>query len=275
MPSSTLCVTKENKQELRITCHAYMQLRRPAAGRQDGAPLGACLVIRRRDGALPGAVRDVLPAVPHNAQRCSRNSSRSSSSSSPRPASPPLAGQVTAPPSSSTCHRYIRVHRFYIINMHACTDHVYTYVQVMRINLFSGVRFSLAWWACNVPDDERCLAMARGDQRAHPCAGRGAVRGGVHHHRRCAGDHHVPRVRAQGPVPRRVHRCHAASQGKFNKILTHFRASGDGVKDLVFAIPGKAPAADPTPSTPASRHRPWRVATAEQSRRPPSTSARF
>jgi hypothetical protein len=28
--------------------------------------------------------------------------------------------------------------------MHACTDHVYTYVQVMRINLFSGVRFSLA-----------------------------------------------------------------------------------------------------------------------------------
>jgi hypothetical protein len=47
------------------------------------------------------------------------------------------------------------------------------------------------------PDDERSLATARGDQRAHPCAGRGAVRGGVRHH--------------QGPVPRRVHRCHAAS----------------------------------------------------------------
>jgi hypothetical protein len=68
----------------------------------------------------------------------------------------------------------------------------------------------------HVSDDERghCDGRVRvgGDQRDHPGAGRGAVRCGDSHRRRRAGDHHVPRVRVQGPVPqRRVHRRHAAA----------------------------------------------------------------
>ncbi|KAL5654624.1 hypothetical protein ACJX0J_033943, partial [Zea mays] len=59
----------------------------------------------------------------------------------------------------------------------------------------------------HVPDDERGHRDGRvrvcGDQRTHPGAGRGAVRGGHRHRRWRAGDHHVPRVRAQGPVPQR------------------------------------------------------------------------
>jgi hypothetical protein len=59
----------------------------------------------------------------------------------------------------------------------------------------------------HVPDDEHghhdgCVRVC-GDQRTHPGAGRGAIRGGHRHRRWRAGDHHVPRVRAQGPVPQR------------------------------------------------------------------------
>ncbi|KAL5654626.1 hypothetical protein ACJX0J_033945, partial [Zea mays] len=40
------------------------QLRGRAAGRQDGASRGAHLLLRRRGGALPGAVRDSVPEAP-------------------------------------------------------------------------------------------------------------------------------------------------------------------------------------------------------------------
>ncbi|CAD6214980.1 unnamed protein product [Miscanthus lutarioriparius] len=149
---------------------------------------------------------------------------------------------------------------------------------VMRINLFRGVHFSLVWWAYNVPDDERSLATAVTNVLTKALAvglsGMASIT--------IAGVLMTTMYHAfvrKDLFPRCVHRCHAAAQGKFNKILAHFRASGDGVKDVPRLHHPKhgtaAPAADPTPTAPASRRRPWRVATAEQSRRPLSISTRF
>ena len=103
---------------------------------------------------------------------------------------------------------------------HAFSDRVYTYMYtggayqpVPGRPLLAGVV------GVHVPDDERGHrdggVRVGGDQRAHPGVGRGAVRGGDRHRRRRAGDHRVPRVRAQGPVPqRRLHRRNAAAQGQ-------------------------------------------------------------
>jgi hypothetical protein len=109
-------------------------------------------------------------------------------------------------------------HVMYIYNMHLLTVYIrmYTggaYQPVPGRPLLASVV------GVHVPDDERGHrdggVLVGGDQRAHPGTGRGAVRGGVRHRHRRAGDHRVPRVRAQGPAPqRRVHRRHAAVQGQ-------------------------------------------------------------
>jgi hypothetical protein len=112
---------------------------------------------------------------------------------------------------------------------------------VVRINLFRGVRFSLAWWAYTFPMTSVAIATA-----VYSSAVTNVLTQAL-----AVGLSGVASVTVTGVLVTTVYRAFVRkdllpndvsiavtqrSKAKFGKILAHVRASSDGVKDLVFAI---------------------------------------
>ncbi|CAD6332697.1 unnamed protein product [Miscanthus lutarioriparius] len=111
---------------------------------------------------------------------------------------------------------------------------------VVRINLFRGVRFSLAWWAYTFPMTSVAIATAVYASAVTNVLTRALA----------VGLSGVATVTVAGVLVTTVYRAFVRKdlfpndvsiavtqrpKAKFGKILAHIRASGDGVKDLVFA----------------------------------------
>ncbi|KXG22628.1 S-type anion channel SLAH2 [Sorghum bicolor] len=112
---------------------------------------------------------------------------------------------------------------------------------VVRINLFRGVRFSLAWWAYTFPMTSVAIAAAVYSSTVTNVLTRALA----------VGLSGVASVTVAGVLVTTVYRAFVRKdlfpndvsiavtqrpKAKFGKILAHIRASGDGVKDLVFAV---------------------------------------
>ena len=118
---------------------------------------------------------------------------------------------------------------------------MYVRIQVVRINLFRGVRFSLAWWAYTFPMTSVAIATAVYASAVTNVLTRALA----------VGLSGVATVTVAGVLVTTVYRAFVRKdlfpndvsiavtqrpKAKFGKILAHIRASGDGVKDLVFAV---------------------------------------
>ncbi|CAD6332695.1 unnamed protein product [Miscanthus lutarioriparius] len=112
---------------------------------------------------------------------------------------------------------------------------------VVRINMFRGVRFSLAWWAYTFPMTSVAIATAVYASAVTNVLTRALA----------VGLSGVATVTVAGVLVTTVYRAFVRKdlfpndvsiavtqrpKAKFGKILAHIRASGDGVKDLVFAV---------------------------------------
>ncbi|CAD6332693.1 unnamed protein product [Miscanthus lutarioriparius] len=112
---------------------------------------------------------------------------------------------------------------------------------VVRINMFRGVRFSLAWWAYTFPMTSVAIATAVYASAVTNVLTRALA----------VGLSAVASVTVAGVLVTTVYRAFVRkdlfpndvsiavtqrTKAKFGKILAHIRASGDGVKDLVFAV---------------------------------------
>ena len=125
--------------------------------------------------------------------------------------------------------------------MHLVIVYIYVCIQVVRINLFRGVRFSLAWWAYTFPMTSVAIATAVYSSTVTNVLTRALA----------VGLSGVASVTVAGVLVTTVYRAFVRKdlfpndvsiavtqrpKAKFGKILAHIRASGDGVKDLVFAV---------------------------------------
>ncbi|XP_066368487.1 S-type anion channel SLAH2-like [Miscanthus floridulus] len=112
---------------------------------------------------------------------------------------------------------------------------------VVRINMFRGVRFSLTWWAYTFPMTSVAIATAVYASAVTNVLTRALA----------VGLSGVATVTVAGVLVTTVYRAFVRKdlfpndvsiavtqrpKAKFGKILAHIRASGDGVKDLVFAV---------------------------------------
>ncbi|PWZ15990.1 S-type anion channel SLAH2 [Zea mays] len=112
---------------------------------------------------------------------------------------------------------------------------------VVRLNLFRGVRFSLAWWAYTFPMTSVAIAAAVYASAVTNVLTRALA----------VGLSGVATVTVVGVLMTTVYRAFVRKdlfpndvsiaitqrpKAKFGKILAHIRASGDGVKDLVLAV---------------------------------------
>ncbi|AQK92456.1 S-type anion channel SLAH2 [Zea mays] len=137
---------------------------------------------------------------------------------------------------------------------------------VVRLNLFRGVRFSLAWWAYTFPMTSVAIATA-----VYASAVTNVITRAL-----AVGLSVVATVTVAGVLVTTMYRAFVCKdlfpndvsiavtqrpKAKFGKILAHIRASGDGVKDLVLAVSrhGGSPGSDTNgtsdPSSPVAHGR--------------------